>query len=294
MCDDRTESDIAKFAKAGGQLHRRDFNKLMGLGAFVSAFPQFAMASSDVTSREVTVTTPDGEVDCLLAAPKSGTYPAVVMWTDIMGRRAAFDLMGQRLAASGYAVLVVNPFYRDVKGAALPDGIKFPAPEAWEILRPMRAKLTPENTNSDNRAFFDFLNQQDAVDDKAKKAVLGYCMSGTFTMHAAAEFPQEVGAIATFHGGGIATTEDDSPHLTVANSTALALHAIAENDAEKSPKMEPLLKEAYEKADIQADIAVYPGTLHGWTPPDSRVYNEKQADIAWSRMLTILEKGLKA
>ncbi|MEQ5806058.1 dienelactone hydrolase family protein [Alteromonas sp. NFXS44] len=294
MCDNHTESDIHDFKKNGGQLNRRDFSKLVGLGALSSAFPQFAMASGEVQTQQVMVNTPDGVADCLLASPKSGKHPAVVMWPDIMGRRASYDLMGQRLAAAGYAVLVVNPFYRDVKGAALPDGISFPAPEAREILGPMRAKLTPDNTNSDNRAFFDFLNEQSVVDASAPKGVLGYCMSGTFTMYAAAAFPEEVGAIATFHGGGLATKEDDSPHFTVAASKALALHAIAENDAQRSPEMEPLLVEAYKEADLQADIAVYPGTLHGWTPPDSKVYNEEQADAAWNRMLKILDKGLHA
>lgn len=119
-------------------------------------------------------------------------------------------------------------------------------------------------------------------------------MSGSFTIFAAAAFPDEVGAIASFHGGGLATDDENSPHLLVKDSKAVAIHAVAENDAQKSPDMTPLLSEAYEEAGIDADIAIYPGTLHGWTPPDSKVYNEKQADIAWNRMLEVFEKGLKS
>ncbi|MCP4235227.1 MAG: dienelactone hydrolase family protein, partial [Aestuariibacter sp.] len=48
----------------------------------------------------------------------------------------------------------------------------------------------------------------------------------------------------------------------------------------------------YKQADIAADIAVYPGTLHGWTPPDSRIYNEEQAEIAWSKTLAMFKKAL--
>lgn len=294
MCDNQTEADAAKVINSDSALSRRNFSKLVALGSLASAFPQFASASSNVVTEEVSVSTPHGKADCLLTYPKSGAHAGVVMWPDIKGRRTAFDLMGQRLAASGYAVLVVNPFYRDVKGAALPEGVEFPSDKAWNILGPMRAKLTPENTNSDNRAFFDFLNQQDAVDASRPKGIMGYCMSGAYTILGAAAFPEEVGAIASFHGGGLASEDEDSPHLVVKDSKAVAIHAIAENDAKKHPEMAPLLKEAYQQADLTADIAVYPGTLHGWTPPDSKVYNEEQADIAWNRMLKIFEQGLKS
>ncbi|OFC72361.1 dienelactone hydrolase family protein [Alteromonas confluentis] len=294
MCDHQTEADADNAVKNATTLSRRNFHKLVAVGSLATAFPQFAQARGSVKTEEVSVKTPDGEADCLLTYPEGGAFAGVVMWPDIKGRRTAFDLMGQRLAAKGYAVLVVNPFYRDVKGAALPQGIEFPSEAAWGVLSPMRAKLTQENTNNDNRAFFDFLNQQDAVDASKPKAVMGYCMSGSFTIFAAAAFPDEVGAIASFHGGGLATDDENSPHLLVKDSKAVAIHAVAENDAQKSPDMTPLLSEAYEEAGIDADIAIYPGTLHGWTPPDSKVYNEKQADIAWNRMLEVFEKGLKS
>jgi carboxymethylenebutenolidase len=37
---------------------------------------------------------------------------------------------------------------------------------------------------------------------------------------------------------------------------------------------------------------VYDGTLHGWCPPDSRVYNEAMAEKAWSALLALFEKEL--
>ena len=121
---------------------------------------------------------------------------------------------------------------------------------------------------------------------------MGYCMSGAFTMFAAAAMPGRIGAIASFHGGGLATDKADSPHHTVAQSDALALHAIAENDNERSPQMQPLLKEAYQAAGLTAHIEVYAETLHGWTPPDSRVYNEKQAERAWQQTLALFNQAL--
>lgn len=292
MCDKSTEQDIQDYARQGGKLNRRQFNQLLTLGTLGAVMPQFALASDALQSREVLVKTPDGEADCLFVAPSTGQHPAVVMWPDIKGRRAAFDLMGKRLAAQGYAVLVVNPFYRDIRGAALPDGVQFPSPQAWELLSPMRGKLTPDAVVSDARAFFAFLDSQASVDAARQGALMGYCMSGSFTMFAAAALPERVGAIASFHGGGLATDKPDSPHLTIPQSDALALHAIAENDDERSPQMKPLLSDAYQQAGLTAHIAVYPGTLHGWTPPDSKVYNEKQAEIAWQKTLDLFKQAL--
>ncbi|MAQ02213.1 MAG: dienelactone hydrolase [Alteromonadaceae bacterium] len=292
MCDNSTEQDIQRFTEQGGKLNRRQFNQMLVLGTLSAVLPQFAVADESIMQQQVSVKTPHGTADCLFSAPKTGSHPAVVMWPDIKGRRAAFDMMGQRLAAQGYAVLVVNPFYRDVSGAALPEGIEFPAPEARKILSPMRAKLTQQAVVSDAEAFFAFLDQQSAVDTKRQGALMGYCMSGAFTMFAAAAMPKRIGAIASFHGGGLATDKADSPHHTVIESDALALHAIAENDNERSPEMQPMLKEAYRAAGLTAHIEVYPDTLHGWTPPDSKVYNEKQAERAWQQTLALFKQAL--
>lgn len=292
MCDAFTEKDIDSFSKNGGTLNRRRFNQLLAMGALTSCFPQFAIAESKLHSREVVITTPAGKADCLFTAPSSGNFPAVVVWPDIKGRRAAFDQMGKRLASQGYAVLVVNPFYRDVSGAALPPGVEFPQPEARAILSPMRAKLTPDAVVNDAQAFFTFLDQQSEVDASRQGALMGYCMSGSFTIRAAAAMPQRIGAIASFHGGGLATGDDDSPHLLVSSTDAVAVHAIAENDHARSPDMYPLLKNAYMEAGLEADIDVYEGTLHGWTPPDSKVYNETQAELAWQRTLEMFNKAL--
>lgn len=292
MCDNSTEQDIQRVTAQGGTINRRQFNQLLALGTLSAVMPQFAVADESIMHQEVTVKTPDGMADCLFTAPKSGTHPAIVMWPDIKGRRAAFDVMGQRLAAQGYAVLVVNPFYRDTSGAALPKGVEFPSPEAWQTLSPMREKLTQQAVVSDAQAFFAFLDEQSSVDAKRQGALMGYCMSGAFTMFSAAAMPGRIGAIASFHGGGLATDKADSPHHTVAQSDALALHAIAENDNERSPQMQPLLKEAYQAAGLTAHIEVYAETLHGWTPPDSRVYNEKQAERAWHQTLALFNQAL--
>ena len=117
-------------------------------------------------------------------------------------------------------------------------------------------------------------------------------MGGPIVMRTAAAVPDRVGAGASFHGGGLVTKNPDSPHLLVPTMKASFLFAVAENDDQREPEAKTVLKETYAKANLPAEIEVYAGAAHGWCPPDSAVYNEKQAEKAWSRMLVLFGKAL--
>jgi carboxymethylenebutenolidase len=104
--------------------------------------------------------------------------------------------------------------------------------------------------------------------------------------------PDRFRAGATFHGGGLATDAEDSPHLLIPQTRASMLHAIAANDDEASPTVKDTLRDAYAAAGINAEIEVYTGTLHGWCAIDSQVYNMDQAERAWSRLLALFETAL--
>jgi carboxymethylenebutenolidase len=121
---------------------------------------------------------------------------------------------------------------------------------------------------------------------------MGYCMGGPITMRTAAAVPDRVGAGASFHGGGLTTANPDSPHLLVPQMKAQYLFAIAENDDEREPESKNILRETFAKAGLEAEIEVYAGAAHGWCPPDSAVYNEPQAERAWSRLLVLFERAL--
>jgi carboxymethylenebutenolidase len=111
-------------------------------------------------------------------------------------------------------------------------------------------------------------------------------------MRTAAAVPNRVAAAATFHGGGLATDADNSPHLLIPQMQASVLHAVAANDDESDPQAKNTLREAYAAAGLSAEIEVYEGALHGWCPPDSAVYNEAQAERAWSRLLALFGTAL--
>ena len=239
-----------------------------------------------------TITTPDGEAEAYFVHPANGKHPAVLMWTDILGLRNAFRTMATRLAQSGYSVLVPNPFYRSAKIPVVPEGASFRDEDTRNLLRGYAGQLNQEAVFSDAKTFIGFLDQQDSVDTSKKVGTNGYCMGGPLVMRTAAAMSDRVGAGATFHAGRLVTDKDDSPHLLIPNTPAQMLHAVAENDDERSPDTKNILAQAYKDADIPAEIEVYEGTLHGWCSLDSSVYNQEQAERAWARMLHLFDTAL--
>ena len=290
MCDDRTERDLDRHRRRRG-MTRRDFGATLSAAALAALLPPVANAR-EVQASDVLVPTPDGDADCYLAHPVEGRGAGVIMWPDIKGIRPAFRAMGERLAQSGYTTLVVNPYYRSARGDVIRPGESFGDPAVRERLMPLARSLSPETCVSDGGAFIEFLDAHPSVDPGRQVGTAGYCMTGSYTLRLAAAYPERIGAGASFHGGGLATDRPDSPHLLVPKIDAGFLIAIAENDDEKEPEAKTLLREAFDKAGQEAEIEVYPGTLHGWCPPDGDAYNEAQAERAWGRMLALFERKL--
>ncbi len=286
MCDqDHFEQDRQQY-DALGLVTRRQFGVLVGAGISMM-LPQVVGAVA-VTESEVTITTPDGTADCYFVHPASGTAAAVLVWPDIFGLRPAFRQMGKRLAESGYSVLVVNPFYRAKKAPTAPNGAATPIAD----VRPLAQALNETTQMTDAKAFIGWLDQQASVAKNRKVGTQGYCMGGPIAFRTAAAVPDRVGAVASFHGGGLVNDTPNSPHVQAAKTHAQFLIAIASSDDQRSPKEKDVLKETFAKASLPAEIEVYEGAAHGWCPPDSGVYNEPQAEKAWSRLLALYGKAL--
>lgn len=288
MCDEHTAEDNAHFL-AG--VSRRQFGAMTGAAGLAMLLPVPADALP-IKGRDVTIPTPDGKADAYFVAPATGRHPGVLVWPDIMGLRPAFRQMADRLAQSGYAVLVVNQFYRSTKAPFLAAGESFDQPTVRARIMPWRALLTTEATTRDAGAFVKFLDAQAPVDQKRGLASSGYCMGGPMVMIAAALRPDRIRAGATFHGGGMVTDKPDSPHLMIPKMKARYLIAIAANDDARAPTEKDTLRAAFAAATLPAEIEVYQGTMHGWCPPDSKVYDAAQADKAWGRMLALFGTAL--
>jgi len=288
MCDQDEFEKVRQEYEARGLVTRRQFGVLLGAGVGM-LLPEVANAVA-VTDSDVTVTTPDGTADCYFVHPASGAAAGVLVWPDIFGLRPAMRQMAKRLAESGYSVLVVNPFYRVKKAPTAAAGAATPIQD----LMPLAQALNETTQMTDAKAFIAWLDQQPSVAKNRKVGTQGYCMGGPIAFRTAAAVPDRVGAVASFHGGGLVTTNPNSPHLQAAKTRAQFLIAIAENDDARSPSDKSVLKETFGKANLPAEIEVYAGAAHGWCPPDSRVYNEPQAEKAWSRLLALYGKALTA
>ncbi len=286
MCDqDHFEEDRQEYESLG-LVTRKQFGLLLGAGVAMM-LPKNANAAA-VTEADVAITTPDGTADCYFVHPASGKAPGVLIWPDIFGLRPSFRQMGKRLAESGYSVLVVNPFYRVKKAPTAEAGSATPIQE----LMPLARALNETTHMADAKAFIAWLDGQSSVARNRKIGTQGYCMGGPIALRTAAAVPDRVGAVASFHGGGLVTDAPNSPHLQAAKTKAQFLIAIADNDDKRAPNDKTVLKETFAAANLPAEIEVYTGAAHGWCPPDSKVYAEPLAEKAWSRLLALYGKAL--
>ena len=285
MCDEFIHPGLVSDTR----LSRRSF----GMAAVATAgIATGAVAQSNVVETDVTVKTPDGNCDSVLFHPAEGRSPAVLIWPDIMGLRPAFRDMGKRLAAQGYVVLVPNPFYRSAKAPVIGDNFDFSNPEQRNRLMGYRAAMTDDGIDSDARAYLAFLDAQ-AQTAKGKKAgVQGYCMGGALAFRTAATVPNRIGAVGSFHGGnGLVTDKPDSPHLLIPKTNAVFLVLQAQNDDAQQPKVKDDLKAAFAVAGKTATVEVYHAN-HGWCVPGGAVYNQGEAERAWTALSALYKSNL--
>jgi len=290
MCDDFTRA-AEEEALARKGLSRREFAALGAAATIVacSGGDGQAHSAASLTERMVEVKTPDGACDAFFVHPAKGAHPGVVLWPDIAGLREAKKVMARRLAAAGYAVLVVNQYYRDARAPVMNTFAEFRTPEGQAKIGPMRAKLTSEAVTSDGKAFVAWLDTQAVVDKRRKIGTQGYCMGGPFTVRTAFAAPGRVGAAASFHGAGLVGDAPDSPVKLLGQTQASYLFAIARGDDARAPGDKDALRAAAATAGRPAEIEVYPAE-HGWCVPDSPVYDQVQADRAWARLLALYSK----
>ncbi len=289
MCDDLTAIEEEAALAANG-LSRRDFAALGGAGLLAGAFAAPADAKDVMVVQDtVSIPTPDGTADALFFRPAKGKHPAVILWPDIAGVREAYRQMGMRLAANGYAVLVVNQYYRSAKAPIMNSIAEWRTPAGQEKLKPMIGALSADGIVRDAKAFVAWLDKRREVNKRRGIGTSGYCMGGPFAVRTAWAVPNRVKAAASFHGGGLVTDKADSPHKLLAASRASYLIAIARNDDAKAPADKDTFREAAKAAGRQAEIEVY-NADHGWCTLDAPVYDKAEAERAWARMLVLFGK----
>ena len=287
MCDD----DIHQGLIEDPTVSRRTFG-LMTVAA-VGLTAANAHAAVPVVEKDVEIKTSDGVADAALYYPEGkGAWPAVLLWPDVVSLRPVFREMGKRLAASGYVVLVPNLYYRVKKAPVVDGAFNFANADDRAKLAPLRASVTPEGADRDSVAYLAFLDAQPQTDKNKKVGTQGYCMGGPLAFRTAGAVPNRVGAVASFHGGGLFTDGPTSPHLVLPKTQAEYMVLVAENDDKQDPAAKEKLKQALDAAKLKSRVEVYEGAAHGWTVKGSQVYNEPAAEKAWAELLDLYKRAL--
>lgn len=277
MCE---ESKLAEWAKA--TISRRQFGALTGAAALAACASGEAESVAQnplpgLKERGVNFATADGTLDGFFVQPESGNHPAVILWPDIASIREAKRNIARKLAQAGYAVLVVNPYYRDVTGEQFADFATFIADGGFQKVGPWRKKLDAAAIMRDATAIVDWLDRQEGVDQAHGIGTQGYCMGGPFTIWSAAAVPARIKAAASFHGGGLVRPDNPmSPHKLLDKVDASLLIAVAQDDDAEAPTDKTTFAEAAEAAKVGAVVTVYPGD-HGWMVADSPAYDATAA-----------------
>jgi carboxymethylenebutenolidase len=285
MCDDNIHPGVVEDAPPARG----------GIGLATLAVPHVAGDAPTlvpVAERDVEVSTPDGKADAVLFHPEGdGPWPAVLVWPDALSLRPVFRDLGRRLAAEGYVVLVPNLYYRVKPAPVLEGPFDFNLPDDRAKLTTLMTGVTTEATDRDTAVYLAFLDGQPETDKAKPIGVQGYCMGGALAFRTAATSGR-VGAVASFHGGRLATDRPTSPHLLIPQTTAEYLVAIADNDDQADPGAKDTLREAFAAAGRPSTVEVYQGADHGWTVRGSDVYDEPAAERAWSELLALYRRCL--
>jgi carboxymethylenebutenolidase len=242
--------------------------------------------------KTIEVRTADGTAEgYLYQAEESGRRPGVIYYTDIFGIRPANREIGKRIAANGYTVLMPNVFYRTAKPPLFDFTPDFAEERTRKRFGELAGPLTPEAMERDGSTYVEFLAKQDGVNG-APFGVIGTCFTGAMALRTAAARPDKIAAVASFHGGGLFTEEPTSPHLVLPRVKAQLFFAHATNDhgitAEAIAKLEKALADWGGKFESRTY-----GAAHGWTVPGSPVYNEREAEDAFAKLMKLFAATLK-
>jgi carboxymethylenebutenolidase len=246
-----------------------------------------------MAQRDVSIPTADGTCDASLHTPSgAGPWPAVIMYTDAFGVRPTFHAMAQQLADLGYAVLLPNLYYRH--GTIEPFDIRTAFSDEAERARLMAlvSSVTKDVSARDTGSMLQFLASQPEV-ATGKIGTTGYCMGGGLSLNAAGRFPEQVGAAASFHGGRLATSAPDSPHLLAASISAVVYVAGAIDDGSFDAEQFERLSSALSEAGVVHTLVTYPAA-HGFAVADNPSYDEAAAARHWSALADLFGSTLAA
>ncbi len=248
--------------------------------------------------QRIEITTPDGTAEAYVTGPEAhdGPVPGVLFFMDAIGLRPRIEEMADRIASWGYVVLAPNVFYRhgSADDIAPTTDLRLPGEREkfFPTVMPLVAGHTPDEAARDLPAYVAALADDSRVDPSVL-GVTGYCMGARLALRAGAQLPDLVAAVGMFHGGGIVTDGDDSPHLVVPDLRAEVVAGFADNDGSMPPEAVAAFDAALGDAGVTATTAVYPGAAHGYSMADTSMYDEAATERHFTELRDLLDRTLR-
>ena len=244
---------------------------------------------------DVSIPMPDGDARAFVFTPDSGAgpWPAAILYMDAPAIRPAMFEMGERLAQAGYYVLLPDVFWRAGPYRPL-DIVKARGrdPDEVALFQKLRGSTDATRQMSDTRAYLDWLSKQPQA--KADRVgVTGYCMGGGIALRAAGTFPNRIAVAASFHGGNLATDDDNSIHKLAPQMKAKILVAGADEDRSFDEAQCERLDAALKDAHLDAKVSIWKGMKHGWVPTDMPVHDAAGAERHWEELVDLFDEVLK-
>lgn len=229
-----------------------------------------------------TIDTADGTAEAFVSRPETAEHdvPGVLLFPDIFGLRPQIRTMMDRIASWGYVVLAPNVFYRSgtVDDLAPTVDLREPGERDGYIAKvfPLMEGLTSDLSRSDTAAYLDALLTLPGVTGDV--GVIGYCMGARLALRAGGDHPDRIATVGGFHGGGLATDESDSPHLSLATTRAAVLLRHADDDPSMPREGMDVIASLARESGVPLDQDVYPGAPHGYSMADTSMYDETAAE----------------
>jgi carboxymethylenebutenolidase len=244
---------------------------------------------------KLNIKTPSGVADSYLAKPDDGRrHPGVLLLVDAFGLRPQIEAMADRIAADGYVVLAPNVFYRAGKAPVVDlDGMDDPDRRGDVIGRvmPLMKELTDERIVADAAAYLGKLEDEANGDEVA---ITGYCMGGRLGWRIAAAYPDRVAALGCFHTGGLATEDEESPHLSAREIDAELYLGFADHDRGATPEQIGEVEGALRAAGKEFTSEVLPDAEHGYTMADTPAYDEGASEHHYKELSALLSRTVAA
>ena len=241
--------------------------------------------------QQLDIPTRDGKTTTFICHPeRGGPFPVILFYMDAPAIREELRDMARRLGSVGYYVMLPNLYYRS--GVMELADLGITDVDAWRArMFELMESLTMPMIMEDTDALLAYAAGQDAADTN-RVGCVGYCMSGQYSVNAAARHPDKVLAAASIYGVRLVTDKPDSPHLAPAKTDAELYFACAETDHWAPPEMVEALGKAMTGAN--AEVELYPGVEHGFAFPARPAYDKQAAERHWERLFSLFQRRLSA